>query len=199
MSTLFANRVQSAYSRPSYRSETDGKTNSRQRPTSSRTVQPLSTIAFEHPASENISSTVFSASSRHHRRTKTTSASTTATCTRPASRKLRSDEIDSLVHSLERDDTYIVQVNCLAEYQTLVQTIDLRRTPMDCHILCALQQRENRIVQRNACRDARFRSLLETLEPAHPVSDQDQSDSDDSHRMDEPRYPPSDRPYTYIK
>lgn len=194
MSTLFANRVQSAYSRSSYRSGTDGQTaHSRLRPTSSRSAQPSSISAFEHPASS-----VLSASSRRHHRAKTASVSTT-TSARPVSRKLRSDEIDSLVQSLERDDTYIVQVDCLAEYRTLVQTIDLRQTPMDCHILCALQQRENRIVQRNACRDARFRSLIETLEPANPSSDQEQSDSDDSHRMDEPRYPPGDLPYTYVK
>ncbi|CAF4743264.1 unnamed protein product, partial [Rotaria magnacalcarata] len=71
------------------------------------------------------------------------------------------------LRSLERDDAFIVQVDCLADYRTLVETIDLRRTPLDCQLLCALQQRENCIVQRNACRDTRFRSLLDILERPH--------------------------------
>lgn len=201
MSTLLANRVQSAYSRHSYRSGTDGQTaHLRQRPTSSISAQSAPNRAFPHTAldTHGPSPPVLSASSRRHRRAKATSASTT-TSTRPASRKLRSDEIDSLVETLERQDTYIVEVDSLVGYQTLVQTIDLRRTPIDCHVLCALQQRENRIVQKNACRDVRFLSLLEALEPTHTSSDQDQSDSDDSQRMDEPGYPPGDSPYTYIK
>ena len=195
MSTLLANRVQSAYSRHSYRSGTDGQmAHFRQRPTSSISAHAaLDTLGPSHP-----SPPVLSALSRRHRRTKATSASTT-TSTRPASRKLRSDEIDSLVETLEREDTYIVEVDSLVGYQTLVQTIDLRRTPIDCHVLCALQQRENRIVQKNACRDVRFLSLLEALEPPHTSSDQDQSDSDDSQRMDGPGYPPGDSPYAYIK
>lgn len=199
MSTLLANRVQSAYSRHSYRSGTDGQTaHFRQRPTSSISAQSAPNRALPHSALDTLGPSPPSASSRRHRRKKTTSASTT-TSTRPTSRKLRSDEIDSLVQTLEHQDTYIVEVDSLVGYQTLVQTIDLRRTPIDCHVLCALQQRENRIVQKNACRDVRFLSLLEALEPTRSSSDQEQSDSDDSQRMDEPRYPPGDAPYTYIK
>jgi hypothetical protein len=201
MSTLLANRVHSAYSRSSHRTGTvDQDSRLRQRPTSSTGTHKSFGNDFDQIALRTREPSMLSTPSSRHRRTKTASASTT-TNTRPPSRKLRSDEIESLVQSLRRNDTYIVKIDCLAEYQTLVQTIDLRQTPVDCHLLCALQQRENRIVQGNACRDKRFRSLIETLEPFRINEDNEQNDSDDPNRTMIPEYPypPSDLPYEYIK
>jgi hypothetical protein len=206
MSTLLANRVQSAYSRPPYRSGTDGQdAHLRQRPTTSVGTRQSFANVSDQAAMKTFESSALSsrAPSSRYRRAKTASISTTASA-RPGSRKLRSDEIESLVQSLQRNDTYIVQIDSLAEYQTLVQTIDLRRTPIDCQLLCALQQRENRIVQGNACRDIRFRSLMETLEPFNISADNGKNDSNDADRsMSEYPYPypypPSDLPYQYIK
>ncbi|CAF0982390.1 unnamed protein product [Didymodactylos carnosus] len=102
-----------------------------------------------------------------NRRPKTGSTtSSRATTTTSTNRKLRTDEIEHLLKSLDRDDSYIVKVECLANYRTLCQTIDLRKTPLDCQLLYALQKRENKIVQYNACRDTRFISLIDSLQPS---------------------------------
>jgi hypothetical protein len=199
MSTLLTNRVQSAYARPSYRSGADNQdSNIKQRPTTSMTLRQPHSDLLDQAALRTLQSSTLSASSNYRRRPKTASVSTSAS-SRPVSRKLRSDEVESLLRSLDRDETFIVQVDCLADYRTLVQTIDLRRTPLDCQLLCALQQRENRIVQRNACRDTRFRSLLDALEPSHILGAVDQNNSNDDNRSTLSGYPPCDLSYDYIK
>ena len=118
-------------------------------------------------------------SQKRRQRPKTASISTTTSARSASSRKLRSDEIENLLQSLNRKDSYIVKIDCIAYYRTLVQTIDLRKTPLDCQILCALQQRENHIIQQNALRDKRFRSLEEVLEPLHEREHIEQNDSND--------------------
>jgi len=200
MTTVLTNRVQSAYSRPSHRSGTDGQDDHiKKRPTSSiGTHQPYTDI-FDEATLNTFEPSTFSASSSRRRRPKTGSISTTASARPATSRKLRSDEIESLLRSLDRDDTYIVEVDCLAEYRTLVQTIDLRKTPLDCQLLCALQQRENRIIQRNACRDTRFHSLIEVLGPNHVLRGTEQNDSNVANRTTMSEYPSSDLSYGYIK
>ena len=82
---------------------------------------------------------------------------------------LYSDEIERLLRCLEHDEESSIQVDCLANYRRLVQTTGLRQILPDYKSLCALQQRENRIVQQNACRDVRFLSLLDALEPLHVI------------------------------
>ncbi len=198
MSTLLTNRVQSAYSRPSYRSGSNQQDANIKRPTTSMTIRQPHTDLFDQAALRTLEPSTLSAPINPRRRPKTSSISTAAS-SRPASRKLRSDEVESLLRSLERDETFIVQVDCLADYRTLVQTIDLRKTPLDCQLLCALQQRENRIVQQNACRDTRFRSLLDVLEPSHALGGVEQNDSNDADRSTVSGYPPSDLSYDYIK
>ena len=199
MSALLTNRVQSAYSRSSHRSGPNQQdANIKQRPATGRTMRHPHADLFDEAALRTLEPPTFSAPINHRRRPKTSSVSTAAS-SRPASRKLRSDEVESLLRSLERDETFIVQVDCLADYRTLVQTIDLRKTPLDCQLLCALQQRENRIVQQNACRDTRFRSLLDVLEPSHALGGVEQNDSNDANRSTVSGYPPSDLSYDYIK
>jgi hypothetical protein len=195
MSTLLGNRVQSAYSRPSYRSGTDDQdAHVKKRPTSGMPTHQSYTNVLDQAALRTLEASTLSAPTNRRRRPTTTSIST-VTSTRPTSRKLRSDEIDSLLRSLERDDTFIVQVDCLANYRTLVQTIDLRKTPLDCRLLCDLQRRENRIVQQNACRDIRFRSLMEVLEPSHHLRKIEQNDLNDANRSVVSEYQPSDLSY----
>ena len=195
MSTLLANRAQSAYPRSSYRSGTDGQdAHVKQRPTSSASTHQSYTNVLNQAALRTLESSTLSATANHRRRPKTGSINT-ITSTRSASRKLRSDEIDSLLRSLDRDDTFIVQVDCLANYRTLVQTIDLRKTPLDCQLLCALQQRENRIVQRNACRDTRFRSLMEILQPSHLREGIEQNNSNNANHSVVSEYQTSDLSY----
>ena len=80
-------------------------------------------------------------------------------------RALYADEIDTLIRTLDDKNSSIAEIDCLANFQTLAQTIDLRRTPVDSQALFALQRRENQIVQKNACRDTRYLSLLNILEP----------------------------------
>jgi len=198
--TSLLNRVQSAHSRPSFRSGTNGQdAHIRQRPTTSMGTRQLFTDLFDQTALRALEPPTLSEPPNRRRRAKTSSISTTTSVRSAASRKLRSDEIENLLRSLDHDDTYIVKVNCLADYRTLVQTIDLHKTPLDCHLLCALQQRENRIVQQNACRDTRFRSLIEVLQPMHVLGGIEQNVSNDAHRTSVPEYPPSDLPYEYIK
>ena len=151
MSALLGTRVQSAYAR-----STTNTFNSLDK------ERPLTSVGGTRSRETSSLSAV---NSRRHRAK--TAGSGVPSARQSSTRKLRSDEIQSLLRSLDVDDHFLVQVDCLANYQTLVQTIDLRKTPLDCQLLCALQQRENRIVQQNACRDARFRSLIDSLEPSH--------------------------------
>ncbi|CAF2759958.1 unnamed protein product [Rotaria sp. Silwood2] len=203
MSTVLANRAQSAYPRPPYQSGRDHQdAHMKKRPTTSMTTHQPFTNVFDEAALRSLEPAALSPPISRRQRPKTSSTITrtsTRASTRSASRKLRSDEIESLLRSLDRDDAFIVQVDCLADYRTLAQTIDLRRTPLDCQLLCALQQRENRIVQRNACRDARFRSLIEILAPPHVPGTIEQDDTNDANQSTVSEYPPSDLPYEYLK
>ncbi|CAF0907294.1 unnamed protein product [Rotaria sp. Silwood1] len=199
MSTILVNRAQSAYPRSSYQPGKDRQdAQIKKRPTTSMATHQPFTNVFDEAALRTFESSTLSPPTSRRQRPKT-SSTITRTSTRSASRKLRSDEIESLLRSLDRDDAFIVQVDCLADYRTLAQTIDLRRTPLDCQLLCALQQRENRIVQRNACRDTRFRSLMETLAPSHVSESVEQDESNDANPSTVSEYPPSDLSYEYIK
>ena len=195
MNALLANRAQSAFSRSSYRSRKDHHdVEAKKRPTTAMNTQQPRTHEFNDSIVSTIGSSNLKSATNYRRRPKTANVDSTAK-RRSTSRKLRADEIDSLLKSLDCDDGFIVQVDRLSDYQTLVQTIDLRRTPVDCQLLCALQQRENRIVQRNACRDARFHSLMEALERPHTLGDTEQNDSNDANYSSVSDYPPTDFSY----
>ena len=168
MSTFLANRVQTAHPRSINRSSSSIQgSQMNQRPISSMAVNRSQTDMFDIPSWRTSSTAPLDALSNRSR-AKTASVNSTANLPFTVG-QLRKDEVQSLVRSLDREDTFIVQVNCLADYRKLVHSINLRRTPVEYKSLCALQQRENRIVQRNACRDARFRSLIESLSPAHSL------------------------------
>lgn len=187
MSALLANRVQSAYSRPG---RDVRESHLQQRPTTSVGTHAPYTNVLNQAALR----TLEQSTTTHRRRPKT--ASTISSVHRQsATRKLRSDEIESLIKSLEREESFIVQVDCLANYRTLVQTIDLRKTPLDCQLLCALQQRENRIVQKNACRDTRFRSLIDALEPSHLSEPVESNQTEDRNHTIVSDYPTSEFSY----
>jgi hypothetical protein len=185
MSVLLGNRIQSAYPRTSYRQgSTDAtKVDIRQRPTTSlgtHQSQPLNQAALN-----SLERSTFSASTDARRRPKTASSiSTTLTRqTTATQRKLRSDEIDRLLETLDRDreQTFLVQVDCLADYRKLVETLDLRQTPIDFQYLRDLQKQENLIIQKNACRDKRFRSLIDALEPIN-IDDPNENNDEHEHR-----------------
>ncbi|UJR27048.1 hypothetical protein I4U23_008352 [Adineta vaga] len=203
MNSLLTNRVQSAYSRATYRSETDADDNDypqqiKQRPKTSKSLHRAGSNLFEHDSRRNGNSSTLSSATSHRRRLKTASSATT-TSSRPGSRKLRSDEIENLLQTLDRDDTVIVQLDCLANYRTLVETIDLRHTPIDSRLLCALQQRENRIVQGNACRDTRFHSLLDLLQPAYTSATAEQNSLNEINDKPILEYPHTEIPVEYVK
>ena len=80
---------------------------------------------------------------------------------------IQTEEIENLLRSLERQDSSKIEVESLTNYRTLIQAINLHRTPLEQATLKSLQQRENNIIQRNACRDIRYRSLLEILQPPY--------------------------------
>ncbi len=160
MSTVSTKRIQSAYPRPIRRSSTNVRTvHSNQRPTTSMNARRAHSDILDLPAYSRKTSL---------QRSKTGDINST-TSTQLSFGILNPDEIESLLRSVDRNDTFIVEIDCLANYRKLVETINLRETPLDCKSLCALQQRENRIVQRNACRDIRFRSLLDALQPAYVI------------------------------
>lgn len=107
-------------------------------------------------------------------RPKTVASSRTRTA-RLSSKQLHSDEIEKLLRSSGHDEKSLAQVDCLADYRTLIQAIDLRATPFSSQLLCCLQQRENRIIQRNACRDTRFCSLMDSLQPSYRATPENKS------------------------
>ena len=107
-------------------------------------------------------------------RPKTVANSRTRTA-RSSLKHLHSDEIEKLLRSSDSDERSLAQVDCLADYRTLIQAIDLRATPFSSQLLCSLQQRENRIVQRNACRDTRFCLLMDSLQPSYRVTPENKS------------------------
>ncbi len=181
MSTLLENRVQSAYPRSTRRSSSMQVSRVKQRPVSSLATHRSHADAFDVPSwrTASSSSTPLDITS-NRQRPKTASISSSTNLPFPVG-QLQKHEVKSLLRSLDREDTFIVQVNCLADYRKLVQSINLRQTPIDHKSLCALQQRENRIVQRNACRDARFRSLMEALSPAHRLKVPENDSNDVKH------------------
>jgi len=145
--------------------------NVKERPTTSMGTQRSHTDVFDRPAWQLLEPSTSSRTINNYQRPRTgrTDSRCSTTSTQLSVGKLHSEEIAALLRSLDRDDKFVVQVDCLANYRKLVQTINLRRTPFDRKLLCTLQQRENRIIQRNACRDTRFRSLLDTLQPQHII------------------------------
>ena len=170
MSTLIANRIHSAYPRTIRRSPANIQLpHVKQRPISSLATRRFHTDKFEVPEWRTSAVSTPSGELSSGQRPNTASRSSISNTSFPA-RQLRSNEVDSLLQSLDRDETFTVQVDCLANYRTLVQTINLRRTPIHWKALRALQQRENQIIQRNACGDRRFRLLLGSLHPTHPLA-----------------------------
>ena len=187
MSALLANRVQSANSRPGRDAR---ESHVLPRPTTSIGTHAPYTNVLNQAALR----TLEQSTTTYRRRPKT--ASTISSMPRQSpTRKLRSDEIESLLKSLTRDASFTVQVDCLANYRTLVQTIDLRKTPLDCQVLCELQQRENRIVQKNACRDIRFLSLIDALEPWHVSEPVESNQTEDRNHTVVSDYPTSEFSY----
>lgn len=151
MSTIVSSRAGSAHPRSFYRSPTNAK----QRPITSMMTRRSHTDVFEEPLWRT-------SASRRRPRTGNINSTMNGNLSDGI---LHPDEVACFLQSLDRSDKFIVQVDCLANYRKLVETINLKQTPLDCKSLCPLQQRENRIVQRNACRDTRFRSLMDTLQP----------------------------------
>ncbi|CAF5023859.1 unnamed protein product [Rotaria sp. Silwood1] len=196
MSTIRINRVQSAYHRSTRQPTTNVQVSHiTQRPTTSRNSFESPPNVVSVPAWRTLDSSAPSGSISSWQRPKTTSIST-MTSTQTSADNLHSNEIERLLRCLDRDDKRIVQVDCIADYRKLVQTIDVRNTPLDRKSLCALQQRENRIVQRNACRDIRFRSLLDALAPSHMIG-VEQNDSHDTNRNNISEYPSNEYPMQY--
>ena len=161
MSTLLANRVHSAHPRSSSK---DHASTIQQRPTSSVTAHRSPPDIFALTDWGRPPASTASIRGDTYQQPKTVGISTSTTGQVPVA-PLQADEIDSLLESINRDDEFVVQVDCLADYRKLVETVNLRRTPVDWKSLYALQKRENRIIQRNACRDRRLHSLLQTLGP----------------------------------
>jgi hypothetical protein len=87
--------------------------------------------------------------------------------TRSILERFQPNEIERLVQRIDRNDKHVVHVDCLANYRRLIHVIDLRTTPLSVQLMCTLQQRENQIVQHNACHDVRFQSLMDILQPSH--------------------------------
>ena len=169
MSSIHVNRAQSANPRSIRRSSTTVQASPIiQRPTTSMDIHQSDTNVLKLPAWRTLDPSGPSGIINNDRRPKTSHTGTT-TNTQLLAEQLYAGEIESLLRCLDRDDKLTVKVDCLANYRKLIQRIDLRQTPVDHKSLCALQQRENRIVQRNACRDRRFHSLLDILEPSHAI------------------------------
>ena len=174
MSALLVNRVHSAHPRLNRPPPPNTQSSHvHQRPTSSVNVRGSHTDVLELPAWRTLSSSTSIGKRSHFQRPKTGSVISSYTNAPFAVSELQPIEIESLLRSFDRDDTFIAQVDCLADYRKLVETIDIYKTPIDHKSLYALQKRENLIVQHNACRDKRFRSLLKALEPMHVTKTKD--------------------------
>src|SRR5690349_20505578 len=115
MCALFAKRIQSAYPRSSTNVQSS---HVKQRPITGIGKRRSHTDLFEQPGQSN----------RHQ--SKIFGIKSTIN-TQLLGGQLQPDEIESLVRSLDHDDRFIVEVNCLANYRKLVQTINLRQTPID--------------------------------------------------------------------
>ena len=170
MSALLANRVHSAYPRSSANNRASSI---QQRPTSSAAAHRSSGDIFGLTEWGRVPTSTPTDIRKNSQRPKTAGISASSS-SQFAFGHLQADEIDSLLQSIDRDDGFVVEVDCLADYRKLVETVNLRRTPLDWKSLYALQKRENRIVQRNACRDRRFQSLLKSLGPMH-ISDKNEN------------------------
>ncbi|CAF0938631.1 unnamed protein product [Rotaria sordida] len=190
MSTVRINRIQSAYHRPARQRTTNVQVSHiKQHPiTNMNTGESEINVPAWRILDPSISSRPLSS----WQRPKTTSIST-ITSTHISTESFHSNEIERLLRCLDHDDKRIVQVDCLADYRKLVQTINLRNTPLDGKSLCTLQQRENRIVQRNACRDKRFRLLLDTLAPSHVIGIEE-NNFDDTNQNKISEYQSNDYP-----
>lgn len=176
MSALLANRVQSAYPR----SSANNRTSSIQaRPTSSAAAHRSSGDIFGLTEWGRASSSTPVGIRGNSQQPRTAGISASNSSSQFAFGQLQADEIDSLLQTIDRDDGFVVEVDCLADYRKLVETLNLRRTPMDWKSLYALQKRENRIIQRNACRDRRFQSLLKSLGPKQ-ISDKNDTHAKES-------------------
>lgn len=189
MSSFRSNRAQSAFGQPLRRSATTVEP----RPTKKRSATTMNEYETEStviavPAWRRLDQSSVNSLSNGHRRPKTSSVSTMSS-SQVLSDTLPTTEIERLLRSLEREDKRAVKVNCLADYRRLVETIDLRDTPLDQKSLCTLQQRENRIVQKNACRDTRFGSLLDSLVPRYYLGYERKKPSENVHNNIS-EYPP---------
>ncbi|CAF2585242.1 unnamed protein product [Rotaria sp. Silwood2] len=181
MSTIRINRAQSAYHRPSRQPTTNVQASHvKQRPTTSMNTSEPETNVLSVPAWRTLNPSAPSGPINSWQRPKTTSIST-ITSTQISADSYHPNEIERLLRCLDRNDKRIVHVDCLADYRRLVQTIDIRSTLLDRKSLCALQQRENRIIQRNACRDVRFHSLLDALAPSHAMGIEQNNSNNTNH------------------
>ncbi|UJR22082.1 hypothetical protein I4U23_025148 [Adineta vaga] len=206
MSTLVVNRAQSANARVVRHTSTKNQPSSlKQRPTTSGGVRRSSTLNQpsyipKRPTtsvgtvrshtdvyhSENIAPFEVSVpleTTRSAQRRKTLQRSTITNTSSPT-KKLDFHEIRELLISIARDEPYICKINCLNLYRKLVETMDLRATPLDWKLLYELQRLENDIIQKNACGEVRFKSLIDVLVPQY-VSGADDLDpkKSDSRKM----------------
>ncbi len=181
MSTLFVNRAQSANARLARRSPTNNRasqitqrptttagirrspTNNRasqiqQRPTTTAGIRRSHIDVYDEPTSLPFELSIPSETPINRRRSRSIRTSSQS----PA-KELQLDDIKDLLQYLGHDDSFIVKVDCLAHFDKLAESINLRKTPINCKILYELQKLENRIIQQNACHDTRFLSLLNAL------------------------------------
>jgi len=144
MTTLLENRGHSAHPqsirRSSIISQTQPET-ANQRPMTSKAPQRSHTEVFAVPAWRTTSTTATSEPFLGFQRPKMDNIDSFST-PRSSIAYNPANELNTLLRSLDRDDKFIVRVDCLADYRRLVHTINLRQTPVDSKSLCALQQRE---------------------------------------------------------
>jgi len=163
MSTLFAHRAQSANARLARRSPTNkGGSQIKQRPTTAAGIRRAHTDVYDEPTSLPFELPIPSETPFNRRRSRSIRTSSLRTSHSPA-KELQLDDIKDLLQYLGQDDSFTVKVDCLADFDKLVESINLRKTPINCKLLYELQKVENRIIQCNACHDTRFLSLLGTL------------------------------------
>ena len=76
-------------------------------------------------------------------------------------------ELTDLLQNAAEEEPYICKIRCFSVLRKLVETIDIRKTPLDWKLLYELQKWENNIIQKNACGEARFTRLIDVLEPQY--------------------------------
>lgn len=205
MSTLYANRAHSANPRVARRSQTptsDKPSQIKPRPITTLGIYESSQTPTKNKASP-IRQRPTTSLGLHRTRTDVSNRSTpttgfelpvpsettdtrrrsksTATSSQSPVRQLELDDIGDLLRYLEHEDPFIVKIDSLAYYHKLVQSINLKKTPLNCKLLYELQKLENRIIQHNACRDIRFHSLLDVLSHKYVVG-AEQNDLKSSNR-----------------